>query len=224
VITSEQEYVAAVLSHLPRCLIDRSRVEADLRAHVAERMSAAGELEVEAVQHLGPPEEVAAELLTGVQLQPASFRRRLAAFAIDLVIGMLPTALLLILVMPFFPADLMDLVQANPLGLVFGAFILGALSVPALSVFYFPVLEKLFGQTLGKWLMGIIVVRENGAALRWKDAILRRVSFLFEFFWLDALFALFTKERQRAFDRVAGTVVVRCPIAGGLDYAEGIAR
>ena len=94
---------------------------------------------------------------------------------------------------------------AWPLGLL----MLFGISVPIMSIAYFPVLEKLYGQTLGKWAMGIVVVRENGGTLRWRDAIIRRIPFVFEFFWLDALFALFTAQRQRAFDFVASTLVVR---------------
>jgi hypothetical protein len=41
--------------------------------------------------------------------------------------------------------------------------------------------------------------------------VLRRLPSLFKFALLDALFALFTARRQRAFDIVAGTMVVRAP-------------
>ena len=203
------EYVTAVLGHLPARLMDRRRVEADLRAHVADRMDA-GATQEEAVTHLGHPDEVAAELLAPVHLEPASRLRRFGAFVIDCLVGAIPICLLLVFVI--LPAWLGEFAFgfSGP-GIVWPWMfvMLVGVSVPILSLVYFPVLEKLYGQTLGKWALGIVVVRENGATLRWRDAIIRRIPFFFEFFWLDAVFALFTARRQRAFDMVASTVVVR---------------
>jgi uncharacterized RDD family membrane protein YckC len=204
------EYVSAVLSRLPRQLVDRGRVEADLRAHVTDRMDA-GASQEEAVRHLGQPDEVAAELLATVRLEPASRRRRFAAFVIDCIVGAIPVSILLAsLVLPMIWG--MDFAIGFPgtgFAWVWGIMLVFGLSVPILSILYFPVLEKLYGQTIGKWAMGIVVVRVNGATLRWQDAIIRRLPFLFEFFWLDAIFALFTEKKQRAFDLVASTLVVR---------------
>ena len=206
------EYVKAVVSQLPVRLVDRERVEADLRAHVADRV-AGGMTPEDAVSHLGRPEEVAAELLTTAQLEPSGRTRRLAAFLIDCMVGAIPVSLLLVFVLVplMFGEDLaFSMVFPYPaFAWVWGLFMLLAISVPIMALLYFPVLEKLYGQTVGKWAMGIVVVRENGATLRWRDAIIRRIPFVFEFFWLDALFALFTAKRQRAFDFVASTMVVR---------------
>jgi uncharacterized RDD family membrane protein YckC len=206
------EYVKAVVSQLPARLVDRERVEADLRAHVADRV-AGGMTQEEAVSHLGRPEEVAAELLTTVHLEPSGRTRRLAAFLIDCLAGAIPVSLLLVFVMLplIFGDDLGFAIGLPAAGFAWpvGIFILFGISVPIMALLYYPVLEKLYGQTVGKWAMGIVVVRENGATLRWRDAIIRRIPFVFEFFWLDALFALFTAKRQRAFDFVASTLVVR---------------
>ncbi len=44
-----------------------------------------------------------------------------------------------------------------------------------------------------------------------KEAFLRRLPFYFEIWPVDALFIPFTEKRQRAFDIVARTIVVRQP-------------
>ena len=74
---------------------------------------------------------------------------------------------------------------------------------------YFPILEGRFGQTLGKRLLGIRVLHESGLPIGFKEAILRRLPFYFDFWPIDGLFVLFTAKKQRAFDIVARTVVVR---------------
>ena len=204
------EYVAAVLRQLPGPLVDSTRVESDLRAHVADRVEA-GATQADAVEHLGTPEEVAAELLATVHLDAASLWQRAGAFVIDVAVGVV--ALFLAATFVFVPfMDIWDVADVVARGMFFTTFAVGvllAVAVLALAIVYFPVLEKLFGQTVGKRLLGIVVVRENGSTLRWRDAFIRRIPFFFEFFWLDALFALFTARRQRAFDLVAGTLVVR---------------
>jgi uncharacterized RDD family membrane protein YckC len=52
------------------------------------------------------------------------------------------------------------------------------------------------------------VVREDGSRAGWVAAIIRRIPFFMNFFPIDALFVFFTERRQRAFDKVAGTVVI----------------
>jgi uncharacterized RDD family membrane protein YckC len=75
-------------------------------------------------------------------------------------------------------------------------------------VLYFPILEGRFGQTPGKKLFGLRVLREDGLPINYKEAFLRRISYYFEVLPVDALFIPFTAKRQRAFDIVARTVVV----------------
>jgi len=208
-------YVAEVLRRLPRQLIDRQRVELDLRTHLLDRMEA-GATEEDAVRHMGTPEETARELMSGVVLVPASLGRRIGAFAIDMLLGAIP---IIGAVLMFLTARFSWLTGAGPeMELRFGAVwflfvmcmaLLGLVSA-ALSVLYFPVLEGLVGQTVGKRLLGVVVVKEDGTSIGWVPAIVRRLPFLLEFFFIDAVFALFTRRRQRAFDKVAGTLVVEC--------------
>lgn len=68
------------------------------------------------------------------------------------------------------------------------------------------------GQTLGKKLIGIKVVKENGDEIDWGSAIVRNIPGIFSFGALAYLVALLsiamTDHRQRLFDTLANTVVV----------------
>ena len=56
--------------------------------------------------------------------------------------------------------------------------------------------------------MGIHVVRESGARISLGQALLRQLPFFGQFFFIDALFALFTERRQRAFELLTKTRAV----------------
>jgi uncharacterized RDD family membrane protein YckC len=73
---------------------------------------------------------------------------------------------------------------------------------------YTVVAEWQSGQTLGKRLFGLIVVREDGARISGGQAVVRQLPVLFQFFWIDVLFALFTERGQRAFELLSKTRVV----------------
>lgn len=76
---------------------------------------------------------------------------------------------------------------------------------------YTILLEGYFGRTVGKYLMGLKVLREDGTKIGYREAILRNIpKYLSNFIFFDALIMLifFSKEKQRAFDKVAGTIVV----------------
>jgi uncharacterized RDD family membrane protein YckC len=83
----------------------------------------------------------------------------------------------------------------------------------ALMLVYFVLLEGLAGVTLGKWALGLRVVRTNGekpglvrGALR---NLLRLVDGLPAFHVVGIVLVLRSPERARFGDRVAGTRVVR---------------
>ena len=64
------------------------------------------------------------------------------------------------------------------------------------------------GRTLGKRLLGIQVVRESGARISLGQSLLRQLPFVGQFFFIDALFALFTVKKQRAFEMLTRTRAV----------------
>lgn len=203
-----ETYIREVLQIIPRPLPERARIDMELRSHLAEQLDA-GVTPEEAVRRMGTAEAVAREYLGEVELHEASIMRRTGAFLIDLGIGAILLAPvwvgIWILVNRSMGMDFIPILFL-PFAIVVSA---AMVAVPILSVVYFPVLEAVYGQTVGKRALGIYVVREGGEAAGWGPAILRRLPFFLEIFWIDALFALFTRRRQRAFDLVARTVVVR---------------
>lgn len=81
--------------------------------------------------------------------------------------------------------------------------------VPFLVFFYFVILEKFKGSTVGKALMYIQVRSKNGAKISWAQAIVRNLTKLF---WIPILFDLvlgfiFTRE-DRLFNSITKTIVV----------------
>lgn len=201
-------YLRSVLRRIPHASAERDRIAEDVRTHILERMEA-GQTVNEAIEHMGPAEEVARAYLQDIRYPLASLSRRMGAFLIDLLLGVVLVVPALsiwfgVALGPFWEmgGSLWEL-------LVVGALVFGLAGV-VLSVLYFPALEARYGQTLGKRLMGLCVTTESGEQIGWGSAIVRRLPLFLEIFWLDALFALFTRKRQRAFDLVAKTLVVRC--------------
>ena len=64
------------------------------------------------------------------------------------------------------------------------------------------------GQTFGKRRYGLFVVQESGAPITLGQSVVRQLSLVFQIFWIDALFTLFTERRQRAFELLSKTRVV----------------
>ena len=81
-----------------------------------------------------------------------------------------------------------------------------------LAILYFFVLEATMGATLGKRLMGLRVVKEDGSPISWTESIIRNllriVDGLFGYL-VGAIIVWNTQRRQRLGDIVAHTVVVK---------------
>ncbi len=67
------------------------------------------------------------------------------------------------------------------------------------------------GQTPGKSLMGVRVVKTNGQGLTWLDAIIRYVGYYINTFllFIGWLWAIVDSKNQGFHDKLAGTVVVK---------------
>ena len=136
--------------------------------------------------------------------RPAPLWRLAAAAVADALLGIiawsLATMWLLVAVFALRakPLDLLD-------GLILALAILG-LGV-ALHVIYHTVLVGGCGQTLGKMLMGVAVVRRDGAPAGYGRALLRCVGggLCLLTLGLGRLFVLFTRDRRALSDFVAGT-------------------
>jgi uncharacterized RDD family membrane protein YckC len=189
---------------------DRSRIEADLRAHLQEGL-AQGEDMLTLVERMGDPRQVAAEFMAQIPMVYASFWRRLGAFAIDMIVILLLSGICAILVVllndwvPQHPATTWEQIWA---GIVILLILISANACIAMILAYFPLLEVGFGKTLGKRLLGLRVCTEEGLQISTGQAIMRRLSFYFEILPIDALFVFFKPKRQRGFDILAHTVVI----------------
>lgn len=69
------------------------------------------------------------------------------------------------------------------------------------------------GQTVGKSMMGIVVVTAEGRSIGLREAVVRNLPALFAGFWVPYIVGIYsiidTPLHQRVFDRVADTAVVR---------------
>lgn len=206
-----ENYVKAVLHSVTANPSERRRIEADLRAHLSQAVES-GEAIQDILARMGDPEEVAAAFMAQIKLNYAGFWIRLFAFAIDI---MLIVLVALIFGGIAFAAN--TLVPPHPesfFDYLYGALVLLILISSALigmSIFllYFPLLEGRFGQTLGKRLLGLHILKEDGLPIGLREAFIRRLSYYFEFLPIDALFIFFNPKRQRAFDIIARTIVVQ---------------
>jgi uncharacterized RDD family membrane protein YckC len=82
----------------------------------------------------------------------------------------------------------------------------------ALGLGYYIVCEALVGMTVGKRLVGIRVVAEDGEHAGLGPAVIRNLLRLVDglfFYLVGAVFALTSPRGQRLGDRAAGTLVVR---------------
>jgi uncharacterized RDD family membrane protein YckC len=68
--------------------------------------------------------------------------------------------------------------------------------------------EYWFGETLGKHLLGLRVVRESGGRISFGQSVVRQLPMFLQVFWIDVMFALFTEKHQRAFEVLSKTRVV----------------
>jgi uncharacterized RDD family membrane protein YckC len=210
-MSDAERYVLEVLRHVPAAFPERrARIADDLRSHLADSI-AAGESEAGAVRRMGTPEQTAATFLDGVELDPAPLPDRLGAYLFDNALFLAPV-LAAFALLAMRDADRIAALRnpATPGDQLLVAVVV--ITSIAFSLLYFPLFEARRGQTPGKRLFGIAVVRASGTAVGLGAALLRRLPSLFNFALLDALFVPFTARRQRAFDIVAGTVVVRAPL------------
>lgn len=202
-------YIEDVLKRVVLPTSRRQALEADLREHFSAAEEGHEPVE-EVIRRLGTAEEVAASFMEGVELRFAGIWARIFALFADLGFCLLSTIPAI-----FFGAALRSSMENEAASFVsfvlFCFFVLFALGVLGIFILYFPIFEHFFGWTLGKRLLKLRVVTEQGAAISLGAAFIRRLPFYFELIWLDGIFAPFTEKKQRAFDMVAKTIVIREP-------------
>jgi len=192
-----------VLSKLPADAM-RTQIALELRSHIADRVERGHTVE-QAIQQLGDPAALAESYLSSVPLVPAPHLRRAAAKLVDLAIpitfttGM--TALYVFGIARQVRGERYDFLIAIVMA---GVVLLGNW----LYVAYLVLAESRAGQTFGKRLFGLRVVTEAGTRINLGQAFVRQVPIFLQIFVIDALFALFTDRRQRAFEMLTKTRVV----------------
>lgn len=80
-----------------------------------------------------------------------------------------------------------------------------------ISFAYYIVLEATMGGTLGKKILGIKIVKQDGTPMDWQASIIRNVMRIIDglFVYLVGAIVIWTsKDRQRLGDKVAHTLVV----------------
>jgi uncharacterized RDD family membrane protein YckC len=136
--------------------------------------------------------------------RPAPLWRLVAAAAADALLGLVAwslAAMWLVVAVLAFRVRPLDVLDAFILALAI--LVLGV----ALHVIYHTVLVGGCGQTLGKMLVGVAVVRRDGAPVGYGRALLRCVGggLCLLTLGLGRLFVLFTRDRRALSDFVAGT-------------------
>ncbi|HET9426001.1 MAG TPA: RDD family protein [Gemmatimonadaceae bacterium] len=205
-MTTIDEYIDSVLSWIPPGQ-QRERIEMDLRGHFAERVER-GQTADEAIRNFGDPRVLAESYLAAVPLHAASFLSRVAAALIDIPSVFVAGFLLFYTAWKLFGSTdgsfIAAIMGGNPVAMV-----LCFAALVVMSPLYYIVSDSTTGQTVGKALLGLRVVRESGAKVSVGQAFVRQIPLMFSFYVVDALFALFTEKKQRAFELISKTRVVR---------------
>jgi uncharacterized RDD family membrane protein YckC len=189
-------YIQSVIDHVPYGLPLRDHIAMELRSHIAERTEHGQALD-EVMRQLGDPLTLAESYLAAVPLESAAIGRRIAAKLIDAVFALGVVGSVTLVVWALVPREAAVFLP-----------VLAILTCVLGLVTYTAIAEYRYGRTFGKRLMGIHVVRESGARIGLGQAIVRQLPFFGQFFWIDALFALFTDRRQRAFELLTKTRAV----------------
>jgi uncharacterized RDD family membrane protein YckC len=198
-MTTADDYINSVLERMPRDVPRREQIGTELRSHIAERVSG-GQAVDEVLRQLGDPGVLAESYLAEVPLGLPPHGRRIVAKLADLLMMALCMAVLVA------PAAGIAVMSDN--GAAWFAVVLAVIAGSILAALYTVIAEWRYGQTVGKYLVGLRVVRESGARISLGQSLVRQLPVFLQVYWIDALFALFTDRRQRAFELLSKTRVV----------------
>jgi uncharacterized RDD family membrane protein YckC len=168
----------------------------ELRAIVGEQLQRRRTPE-EISRQLGDPKALTESYLGATPLVTAPILRRIGAKLLDVAFMSIAIATVLGLAGQTLAPEFAVLVVVA--GLVGGAVGFGIGTIG---------MEFRLGQTPGKRLLGLQVVGESGAAISLGQAVVRQLPMVFQFYWVDVLFAFFTDRQQRAFELLSKTRVV----------------
>ncbi|MEO5568134.1 MAG: RDD family protein [Gemmatimonadaceae bacterium] len=205
-MTTIDQYVEHVLFWVPGGE-RRDQIEMDLRTHIAERLNR-GQSVAEAVVQIGDPRILAESYLASVPMVPGSFLSRVAAALIDI-----PSVIISGFVLFYAAWKLFGTTDTSFIAAILGgnslAIALCVATLVVMSPLYYIIADSTTGQTVGKAVLGLRVVRESGAKVSVGQAFVRQIPLMFSFYVVDALFALFTEKKQRAFELISKTRVIK---------------
>jgi uncharacterized RDD family membrane protein YckC len=188
--------------------VDASTVKAQARgASRVEGVDVASAFETSS-----DPEEIASMYMASYakSLKRAGLLSRLFAYAIDTVIV---TILTVIIASPIIALRIFTSPAGNIRITIFSEYFYLIIYLNLIVIFiYFVVCEGFFGFTPGKWVLGLKVLRADGNTAGYKEAMLRTIPKLFIVAIVaDAILMVLYhgKDKQRIFDRIAGTIVIR---------------
>jgi uncharacterized RDD family membrane protein YckC len=202
---------------------DKAEIEKELRSNFYEGSEAnakarsaaviAEEDVMKAFYEQGSPKEISSEYMRayGAGLKRAGFWWRSLAYIIDMIVIGICVG---IIASPFWVISLVaqSMDQTPPLSaLIIVMNMIVGLVTFGILICYFVIMEGMFGRTVGKYITGLKTIKAEGMAVDYKDAVLRNIpKFFGNFVLIDALIMVFFfgKEKQRAFDKVADTIVV----------------
>jgi uncharacterized RDD family membrane protein YckC len=144
-----------------------------------------------------------------VPLRPAGFVSRMVAFMIDqillIMVLLVLTASATILSESF---RLNDLIGDQDRTVLINAFLAGAGSL-ILNLLYYVGFWRLAGQTPGKALLGLLVIRTDGRRISLWQAVVRWIGYWISgILFMGYLWILVDNRRQGFHDKLAGTLVV----------------
>lgn len=141
-----------------------------------------------------------------IEYRLAGAGSRLAAFTVDFTLQIIACFILMIVIL-FGIYDYRFATLANVEG-----FALGVLIISWFLVYfcYFIVCEMtLNGQSAGKKIFGLRVIRDNGQPLGLSQSLIRNLfRAVLDIFYVGLFFILFSPKHKRIGDMVAGTVVI----------------
>jgi len=189
-------FIARVTGAVPPPLRAALPIAEDVRAHLAERV-AHGATDAEAVLAFGDPLALAASYLQDEALRAPNHAPRLLAKLIDIGAVLVATALLA-LIANFASA------QRYTEVIVIAGLVIASVALPT----YTAVAECRSAQTVGKRWMRLAVVQENGTRISIAQSCVRQLPLLVQLVFIDAAFALFNGNRQRAVELLSKTRVI----------------
>ena len=132
----------------------------------------------------------------------AGFWTRFWAYTIDLIVLF---AISGIFIKPIFRAVGLEI--SNPIFLFFSPY---KITILVILLLYFTLMTKYFQQTVGKMVMGIKVVSQQGKTLTWGNLIFREVigRFISKLLVLPYLLVVFMPKKEALHDIFADTYVV----------------